>query len=195
MVSEDKNAIVDGPFGTQLKVEEYCNEGIPVYEMEMLNNSFIVDDFQHYISEEKYQSVKRSTVKNGDIVISKTGTLGLLGIVCSEFEKGLIVSRLAKITPNELKLGKYTLFTYLNKLTNSGYWLNKAGGSTMPIINNSTLENVDVLYPNNDLFLRFEECIKPLYEKIYILQKQNKELQKLKKEEMALFLSGQAIIR
>ena len=195
LVSSEKYSIVDGPFGTQLKVEEYCESGIPVYEMELLNGLFIVDDINHFVSEEKYESIKRSTVKNGDIIISKTGTLGLLGIINSEYEKGIIVSRLAKITPDDSKMGKYTLLTFLQKLTDHNYWLNKSGGSTMPIINNSILENVDVLFPDNNLFITFEEKIRPMYEKIFYLQKQNKQLAKIKKDELSMFLSGQALIK
>ena len=41
-VSSEKNAIVDGPFGTQMKIEDYREAGVPVYEMEQLNDLFII---------------------------------------------------------------------------------------------------------------------------------------------------------
>ena len=153
LVSDDKYAIVDGPFGTQLKISEYDKSGnIPIYEMEQLDNSFITTNFKHFINEKKYQEIQRSTVRNGDIVISKTGTLGLLGIVNSDFEKGILVSRLAKITPDEKKIGKYSLFQILLHLSKSNYWIMKSSGSTMPILNNSLIENISVLYPDNNLY-------------------------------------------
>jgi hypothetical protein len=67
-ISKEKNAIVDGPFGTQMKISEYVNKGVPVYEMEQLNGAFIVDNPKHFLTEEKYEEVKRSSVKNGDKV-------------------------------------------------------------------------------------------------------------------------------
>lgn len=190
-VSNEKNAIVDGPFGTQLKIGEYVDSGIPIYEMEQLNGNFIVAKPKHFITEEKYLDVKRSTVKNGDIIISKTGTLGLLGIVKSDKEKGIIVSRLAKITPDENKIGKYTLLIFLSKLTDSGYWLKQSNGSTMPILNNGLIENTKIILPNNDLYLEFETIITPFYEKIYNIQKENQELISIRDFLLPLLMNGQ----
>ena len=152
-IANDKNALVDGPFGTQMKIGEYVDSGVPIYEMEMLNNNYVLDStIKHYITDAKYEEVKRSTVKNGDIIISKTGTLGLLGIVESEYNKGIIVSRLAKITPDENIIGKYPLFLYLKGLNDSGYWLQHCGVSTMPIFNNTNIGNVPILIPNTNLY-------------------------------------------
>lgn len=193
LVSKEKNAIVDGPFGTQMKINEYTSEGVPVYEMEQLNNLFIVTRPKHFISEDKFETIKRSMVKNGDIIISKTGTLGLLGVVRNEqYNKGIIVSRLAKITPDEKKLGKYYLLILLNKLTKSGYWMAKSGGSTMPILNNTLLENVQIELPNNDLLLKFELIVTPLFEQIYRSQKSIVEMEKLMNQLLPALISRQA---
>lgn len=190
-ISQEKNAIVDGPFGTQLKIGEYVDFGVPIYEMEQLNGKFIVNKPKHFITNEKYSEVKRSSVKNGDIIISKTGTLGLLGIVRSTYDNGIIVSRLAKITPDENKIGKYTLLIFLGKLTENGYWLKQSNGSTMPILNNALIENTKVILPKNELYLEFENIIKPFYEKIYNIQKENQELTSLRDFLLPLLMNGQ----
>lgn len=176
VISQEKNALVDGPFGTQLKISEYVDSGIPVYEMEYLNGRFVVDEIKNFITEEKYESIKRSTVKNGDIIISKTGTLGLLGIVNSKYEKGIIVSRLAKITPNEKFMGKYCLLNFLKLIDKSGYWLMKSSGSTMPILNNELIGKLKILVPDYDLFNKYEEIVSPFYQKMFIIQNKNKQL-------------------
>lgn len=192
LVSDDKYAIVDGPFGTQLKISEYDKSGnIPIYEMEQLDNSFITTKFKHFINEKKYQEIKRSTVRNGDIVISKTGTLGLLGIVNSDFEKGILVSRLAKITPDEKKLGRYSLFQILLHLSKSNYWIMKSSGSTMPILNNSLIENISVLYPDNNLYKKYEDKVSKLYDLIYKCKIQNNKLVDLRDTLLPLFINGQ----
>ena len=197
LVSDEKNSIVDGPFGTQLKVNEYTDDGVPVYEMYQLNNNFIMDaNISHFISNKKYLEVKRSSVKNGDIIISKTGTLGLLGIVNSKrYEKGIIVSRLAKITPDENKIGKYGLLIYLKKLTDSNYWLNKSGGSTMPILNNSILEDVPLVYSKSGVFNKFEYYIAPIFEKIFNIQQQNQQLESLRDFLLPLLMNGQVTFK
>lgn len=194
-VSKDKNAIVDGPFGTQMKISEYVDSGVPIYEMEQLNGLFIVDTPKHFITEEKYEEVKRSTVKNGDIIISKTGTLGLLGVVNSDYEKGIVVSRLAKITPDESVIGKYALLILLKELEATGYWLRVCGGSTMPILNNSIIGNVKVLIPNNDLFQKYESCVTSFFDKIYVSQKENQQLTSLRDWLLPMLMNGQATFK
>lgn len=190
-VSKEKNAIVDGPFGTQMKIGDYVESGVPIYEMDQLNGAFITRDSGHYITEQKYEEVKRSTVKNGDIIISKTGTLGLLGLVRSKYEKGIIVSRLAKITPNPNIIGKYALLIYLSKLTEGGYWLNMCGGSTMPILNNSVIGGTKIIIPDSDLYQQFEAIAEPLYEQIYNLQLETQKLVSLRDWLLPMLMNGQ----
>ena len=193
-VSKEKNAIVDGPFGTQMKIGDYVESGVPIYEMDQLNGAFITKDNEHYITEQKYEEVKRSTVKNGDIIISKTGTLGLLGLVRSKYEKGIIVSRLAKITPNPHIIGKYALLIYLSKLTEGGYWLNMCGGSTMPILNNGIIGGTKIIMPNSDLYQQFEAIAEPLYEQIYNLQLETQKLASLRDWLLPMLMNGQVEI-
>ena len=53
----------------------------------------------------------------------------------------------------------------------------------MPILNNKLLENVPVPLPNDDLFMRFEKKVSPLFDKILILQKENVQLSKMLEEQ------------
>ena len=195
-ISKEKNALVDGPFGTQMKISEYVDFGVPIYEMEMLNGKFILDeDIKHYVTEEKYKQVCRSSVKNGDIVISKTGTLGLVGLVDSKYEKGVIVSRLAKISPNEKMIGKYPLLQYLKNLNDSGYWLQHSSGSTMPILNNTIIGNVPIVMPNTDLYSKYSNKVKALYMNIRNKQIQNQELVSLRDFLLPMLMNGQVTFK
>jgi type I restriction enzyme, S subunit len=194
-VSKEKYAIVDGPFGTQLKIGEYVSDGIPVYEMEQLNNLFIIDEPRHFITVDKYNEIKRSSVKNGDIIISKTGTLGLLGIInTNNYENGIIVSRLAKITPDSKKIGKYALLIMLKEVSDSGYWNKISNGSTMPILNNDLISNLAILYPNDELYIKYENLVSPYFKKIFYLQSENCKLKDLKEKISPLLINGQIIL-
>ena len=190
-ISKDKYALVDGPFGTQMKIGEYVDSGIPIYEMEQLNGLFIVDKPKHFITNEKYDTVKRSTVVNGDIVISKTGTLGLLGIIRSEYEKGIIVSRLAKITPDSAIIGKYALLVYLQHLSDNGYWLRVCGGSTMPILNNTIIGEVPIIIPSSNLYQQYESMVTDFYERMFIVQNENQQLTELRDSLLPMLMNGQ----
>ena len=166
IVSSEQNAIVDGPFGTQMKIAEYQDSGIPVIEMDFLENSFITKPFRNFVSPKKFDEVKRSCAKGGDIVISKTGTLGLLGILPNELDKTVIVSRLAKISPSKTLRNRLYIYLLMTHLSARKYWDKISSGSTMPIFNLTHIKSIKIAVPNDNLYSRFEDVLEPLYEKI-----------------------------
>ena len=167
VASNKKNAIVDGPFGTQMKIKEYQNKGIPVIEMEYLEGYPFYKPFKNFISEKKFEEVKRSCVKKGDIVISKTGTLGLLGIMTDIYDEAVLVSRLAKISIDENKIGRYYLFLFLKLLYKEKYWDQISSGSTMPIINLGHIKSKEIIIPDKETLDKFETILETLYNSIF----------------------------
>lgn len=71
--SQEKNAIVDGPFGSNLKTIHYMSEGIPIIQSGFVtNNEFYAEEYL-YVSKDKFLSEIRSKVSPGDIVMAKIG--------------------------------------------------------------------------------------------------------------------------
>jgi len=151
--TKDKNSIVDGPFGSQMKVSDFQREGVPVIEMEDLNDSVINPSIERKISEEKFIQLKRSSVYPNDIIISKTGSLGYLGIIPNSINKAIITSRLAKISLDINKANISFIFQYLLKHRNDKYWESVSQGGTMQILSISMLKNAPI--PNLSLT---EQC-------------------------------------
>ena len=129
-----KFAIVDGPFGSQMKVNEFTSSGIPVVEMEQLKENNFNAKFRRFISEQKYDEIKRSTVIAGDLIISKTGTLGLVGIVPPTVGKAVMTSRLSKVSIDDsLAHTKFVYFALLF-LREVGFWDSIGEGTTMKVL-------------------------------------------------------------
>jgi type I restriction enzyme S subunit len=143
-VTADRFAIVDGPFGSQLKVDEYMETGVPVIEMEHLEDGLVTNDLPRFITPKKFNDLKRSAVYPGDILISKTGSLGKLGILPATIECGLITSRLAKISLDPTKADRGFVFQFLLKLRRDGYWEQVSQGGTMQILGIGMLQNAPV---------------------------------------------------
>lgn len=62
--------ISDGPFGSNLKSSDYVDNGVRVIRLENIGNLEFYDDKKTYITEEKYETIKKHTVKSGDIIFS-----------------------------------------------------------------------------------------------------------------------------
>jgi len=190
--SNEKNAIVDGPFGTQMKISEYVESGIPIIEMYQLNGYENVEGYKNFITEDKYQEVKRSTVKNGDIIISKTGTLGLLGLLNRKTEKAILVSRLAKITPNVGLIKSSTMLVLMHYLSDSGHWYQIASGSTMPLLNIGNIKKTKIVFPNENIIsYKFDSIVSDLIEKINTNLRENFTLSRIRDELLPRLMNGE----
>jgi len=75
------NAIVDGPFGSNLKLNDYVENGVPVLQGKNITN----DAFQwfdvRFISDRKANELKRSSVRLGDILLVKIGSIGYSAVI------------------------------------------------------------------------------------------------------------------
>ncbi|WP_142830268.1 restriction endonuclease subunit S [Planococcus soli] len=96
-----KDGVKCGPFGSALKKDEYTNSGIPVWNMDNItkSNSFI-DQPNLFVSEKKAIQLKGYNVQNGDIIISRAGTVGKMGVVRSKYENSLISTNLVRLRLN-----------------------------------------------------------------------------------------------
>ena len=62
--------IFDGPFGSNLKSIDYINEGIRVVRLENLKEGWFDDSKQSFVSNEKYETIKKHTVYPSDLIMS-----------------------------------------------------------------------------------------------------------------------------
>jgi len=68
--------IVDGPFGSSLKPEHYVESGVRVIRNANIQRGrFDATQFR-YVTPEKFEEIKRSQVRLGDLLISTKGTVG-----------------------------------------------------------------------------------------------------------------------
>lgn len=147
-ISEDtKNAIVDGPFGSQMKVHEFTSVGVPVIEMQNLKGRQLDLSFRRFITETKFEEVSRSKVKANDLIISKTGTLGLISIVPQKVNKAIITSRLAKISLDQRLVSLTYAYYFLIYLRFNNYWEEVGKGTTMRILTIANIANTSIPLP------------------------------------------------
>lgn len=80
--------VVCGPFGSAIKNSDYQEEGIPLIRITNISRDghMNYDDIV-YIPEVLGDSLSRTQVKAGDIVVSQRGSLGQCAVVDDKFEK------------------------------------------------------------------------------------------------------------
>lgn len=101
-----------GPFGSALKKHEYVNSGIPVWTMDNIQRSGFDKKGCLFITKEKYNELKAYEVEEGDIIISRAGTVGKMCVVPNLFSSSIISTNLIRLSLNTHKV-KPEFFTYL----------------------------------------------------------------------------------
>ena len=80
IAAKKRNALVGGPFGSNLVSNDYVPSGVPVIRGQNMNGRWVGGEFA-YVTEAKAKSLEANTARPGDIVFTQRGTLGQVSIV------------------------------------------------------------------------------------------------------------------
>jgi type I restriction enzyme S subunit len=100
----DRGGAKCGPFGSALKKHEYARSGIPVWTMENVQANEFVETGCAFVSEQKYRELEAYDVRNGDILISRAGTVGRMAVVRTRFDKSIMHSNLIRLSLDRQKI-------------------------------------------------------------------------------------------
>lgn len=115
-LSRDRVGIQSGPFGSALKKHEYVTAGIPVWGVDNVRQNQFVNEAKLFITESKFEQLKRYSVLPGDVLISRAGTVGRMCIAKPTVENSIISTNLVRVALDEgCLLPEYfvSIFTFL----------------------------------------------------------------------------------
>lgn len=150
-ISELIDEIAMGPFGSNIKVECFVDEGIPVLNGSNLNGFFLTEDSFRYVTEEKADSLGRANAHRGDIVITHRGTLGQ--IVCipetSKYDRYVISQSQFRVKCNEKVLPEYLVY-YFHTAIGQHKLLSNASQVGVPALAraSTTFQKIEVEIPD-----------------------------------------------
>jgi type I restriction enzyme S subunit len=188
--SKEKNAIVDGPFGSNLKTEHYRESGRPVIQSGFVtSNQFIADKYL-YVEESKFRSEKRSIVKGGDIVMAKIGAqCGKCAIMPIDHPHGILAGNSLKITVSKNNSSQY-LEALLHYYYDIGRLFLIIATTAQPAVSMSSLKNMLIPRPSEVEQHRIVEYFANLNKKIQKEQINKQKLLSLKSGLMEDLLTG-----
>ncbi|TOI62184.1 restriction endonuclease subunit S [Vibrio parahaemolyticus] len=102
---------IRGPFGSALKKDDMVEEGVPVYEQQHAIGDH--RNFRYFVSDSKFNSLKRFQVKVNDFVISCSGTIGSVTLIRDDDPLGIINQALLILRLDEKKCNKYLFKAFL----------------------------------------------------------------------------------
>ena len=179
ILKEDKN-IVGGPFGSNLKVIDYRDNGIPIMRLQNIKRREFKDKDIKFISKEKAEELKYHSFKSGDIILAKLGSeLGICCIVPEKYKYGIVVGDVIRIRIPENTCNKEYLLSFLNSKSVENLLNGKIVGATRPRVNLEDIRKILIPTPP----LKLQNDFAKVIEKIDLIkQKQiesTKEINKL----------------
>ena len=73
--------IAAGPFGSNLKVSCFVDDGFPIVDGANLKSYKLTDNITKFVTEEKARSLQRSIAKRNDVVVTISGTVGQISYI------------------------------------------------------------------------------------------------------------------
>jgi type I restriction enzyme S subunit len=135
-ICNSKSDIVGGPFGSNLKVEDYTDHGIPILRLQNIGKGYFINKDIKYISESKAEDLKYHSFKRGDIALAKLGIpIGKTCIIPDDFNYGIVVADVVRIRPNQKVIDVEYLNYFLNSDISVAQLTKNITGSTRPRVN------------------------------------------------------------
>lgn len=173
---KDIAEVQTGPFGSQLKNEQYITDGTPVVTVEHINN-FRIEDFNYpSVTNEDKNRLSKYHLRKGDIVFTRVGSVDLSAWVKPHQDGWMFSSRMLRVRPRS-EVDSRFLSYYFQQKAFRDFILNISVGATMPSINTEILEGIQISYPPLPEQKAIAGVLSSLDDKIDLLHRQNKTLE------------------
>lgn len=140
-----KGGIFDGPFGSNLKTEDYTDQGVRVIRLENIEHLDFIENKETYVSYEKHQKLIRHTVCEGDIIFSSFISEDIRACILPKLKtKAIAKADCFCIRPDVTIIDKKFLLYILVSNTTYSQLTSHIHGATRPRINTTQLKTITI---------------------------------------------------
>jgi len=148
LLSITRTGMRTGPFGSLLKKHEHKESGVPVLGIENIESMRFVSGSKIHITQAKAKQLSNYTVQPGDVLISRSGTVGEVCVVPDGIGEAVISTNLMRVVlaPNDMLPSFFTLL-----FNGSPFVLKQVSelcsGSTRDFLNQEILSTIVFPFP------------------------------------------------
>lgn len=167
-----------GPFGSQLHMSDYQNEGTPIITVEHLGDNRIIHNNLPLVGDDDKDRLKKYVLTEGDIVFSRVGSVDRRAYVSSQEDGWLFSGRCLRIRPSQQVDAKF--LSYYFGLEDFKETIRRiAVGATMPSINTAILKDITIHLPPLSDQHHIASILSSIFDKIGLLRRENITLEQM----------------
>ena len=173
--------IAAGPFGSNLKVSCFVDNGVPIIDGANLKSIKVTDNVTKFVTEEKARSLHRSIARRGDVIVTISGNVGQISYIPddSKYEEYLVSQRQFRVTFDKDKVCVPYLVYYFH--THEGRYkiLSFANQTGVPALSQplKNFRNIDLSLPPLKHQIIIYNLLRSLDDKIELNNKINENLE------------------
>ncbi|MEZ9155671.1 MULTISPECIES: restriction endonuclease subunit S [unclassified Vibrio] len=178
VVSKEKYSFTGGPFGSDLKSDDYTDSGVRIIQLQNIGDGHFNNKYKIYTSESKADALISCNIYPNDLLLSKMGDPVARALLVPNTESRYVMcSDGIRIVPDDSKFNRYFLMNYIN----SPFFRNKAisvsTGSTRQRIGLTDLRQLKIIAPTIEEQTQIANFLSAIDQKIDLA---NSELNKAK---------------
>lgn len=182
-ISDIIEEISMGPFGSNIKVDCFVDEGIPVLNGRNLGNVKLREDDFNYVTVEKSKTLGKAVASREDVIITHRGTLGQISFIPNEskFDRYVISQSQFRVRCNKnLILPIYFVYYFKSPIGQYQLLSNKSQVGVPALARpTSTFKKLSIRIPSVDEQKAIADTLSCLDEKIELNNRINKNLEEM----------------
>lgn len=177
IAAKTRNALVGGPFGSNLVSADYVPTGVPVIRGQNMGGRWVGGEFA-FVSAGKAETLSSNIAQPDDLIFTQRGTLGQVALVPSRpYEKYVISQSQMKLTVNtEIACPVFYYYLFSSE-DQQAYILNNAIQTGVPHTNLGILRNTPVPLPPLPIQQGISQLLSSLDDKIELNRRMNETLE------------------
>ena len=137
--------ISDGPFGSNLKTSDYVDNGVRVIRLENIGYMEFRNEFQSFVTKDKYETIKKHTVSKGDIIFSSFVSENIRAAILPDYiDRAINKADCFLVRSSEDKISKKYLLYYFSTREMYHQLVGEIHGATRPRINTTQLKSCQI---------------------------------------------------
>ena len=150
ILTKTRKGMSTGPFGTMIKKSDHKASGVPMLGIENIGRGQFVDGNKIFVTEEKAEELKSFSLKVGDIIISRSGTVGEICAIPERAEGSLLSTNLMRVSlDNDTIRSDYFISLFQSKGIVLDQIKELCKGSTRDFLNQTILKQI--VFPVPDI--------------------------------------------